>query len=267
MSEDLLNLAIEFMRHQNWSEALKLFEHINRNKPDSPNVLYMAGQCRRFLGDIDGAIKDLERAVVLGDPDPPMLLALGIAYQLNSQFDDAIRTLRRAIELDNDYDLAFNSLALTQKKCGELEKASANYDQGLNALTRKIVKQMQNSRENSILKSKSIQGSLWWKYASYGALYLASMGDIDSILMPTGASALEEEKTERHGGLYWDDSVNENNQKTRLFLPNYFNTFNAALKRNSTYINLIGNRGAVLELLDCNEEAKQHFLEVSELSI
>src|SRR5438309_2877381 len=59
---------------------------------------------------------------------------------------------RRAIEIDSDYELAYNSLALTQRTSGELDKALYNYDAGAKALARRIVKAMRNSRSNPILK-------------------------------------------------------------------------------------------------------------------
>ena len=49
-----------------------------------------------------------------------------------------------------------------------------------------------------------------------------------------------------------------------MFLPNYFNTFQAALRDDATYSNLMGNRGTVLELLGRNEEASEHFDEAKE---
>src|SRR5947207_3125506 len=64
----------------------------------------------------------------------------------------AIMAFRRAIEIDSDYELAYNSLALTQRTSGELDKALYNYDAGAKALARRIVKAMRNSRSNPILK-------------------------------------------------------------------------------------------------------------------
>ena len=81
---------------------------------------------------------------------------------------------------------------------------------------------------------------------------------------PTGEQALEEERTEKHGGLYWIDVANDKKETVRLFLPNYFNTFRESLRKDSAYANLTGNRGTVLELLGRHEEARQHFDEATE---
>ena len=82
----------------------------------------------------------------------------------------------------------------------------------------------------------------------FGALYLASSAEgIGRIAWPTGDQAVEEERTERHGGLYWTDLPGNGGQLVRMYLPNYFNTFRELLRRDALYSNLIGNRGTALE--------------------
>jgi len=265
MTQALIDPAIELMKGQRFGEALHLLRRAIDQNPSQWNAWYMAGQCCRFLNDIDGAIDHLSRAAELKTDEAPIFLALGIAFQLNTQWDDAIEAFRRAIEIDSDYELAYNSLALTQKKRGELDKALHNYDAGAKALARRIVKAMPNSRTTPILKHRDTVGTLWVEYAIYAALYLASSAEgINSSAWPTGEYALEEERTERHAGLYWIDTPNDKRETVRLFLPNYFNTFRQLLKRDAAYSNVIGNRGTVLELLGRHDEAHVHFAEATE---
>lgn len=267
MTQALIDPAIELMKVQRFGEALHLLRRAIDQDPSQWNAWYMAGQCCRFLNDVDGAIEHLSRAAELKRDEPPVFLALGIAFQLNRQWDDAIEAFRRAIEIDSDYELAYNSLALTQKKRGELDKALHNYDAGVKALARRIVKAMRNSRTTPILKHRDTPGTLWVEYARYAALYIASSAEgIDGIAWPTGEQALEEERTEKHSGLYWIDVQNDKKENVRLFLPNFFNTFLESLRRDGVYANLIGNRGEVFELLGQHTEANQHFKEASEFS-
>src|SRR5256885_15429117 len=105
----------------------------------------MAGQCCRFLDDIDGAIEYLSHSVEIKSDEPAALLALGIALQLRERWDEAVEAFGRAIQIEPDYELAYNSLALTQRKRGELDKALYNYDAGAKALARRIVKALRNS--------------------------------------------------------------------------------------------------------------------------
>ncbi len=265
MTQALIDPAIELMKGQRFGEALHLLRRIIEQDPSQWNAWYMAGQCCRYLNDVDGAIDHLSRAAKLKKDSPPIFLALGIAFQLNTQWDDAIEAFRRAIEIDSDYELAYNSLALTQKKRGELDKALHNYDAGAKALARRIAKAMRNSQISSILKHRDTAGSLWTEYAMYAALYLVSSEQgINAIAWPTGQQAQEEERTEKHSGLYWFDAPNDKGENVRLFLPNYFNTFREQLKRDPGYSNLIGNRGTILELLGRHDEARQHFDEATE---
>ena len=265
MTHDLIDPAIALMQGQRFGEALHLFRRVIDQDPSQWNAWYMAGQCCRFLNDIDGAIKHLSCAAELKKDEPSIFLALGIAFQLSTQWDNAIEAFRRVIEIDSDFELAYNSLAFTQKKRGELDDALYNYDAGLKALARRIVKAMQNNRTSPILKHRGWVGTLWLEYASYAALYLASSVEgINRMAWPTGEQALEEERTEKHAGLYWIDMPNDKRETVRLFLPNYFNTFRELLKRDAAYSTLIGNRGTVLELLLRHNEACQHFDEATE---
>jgi len=265
MAQDPVEEAIERMRHQRFGEALSLLHRVIEKAPDQWNAWYMAGQCCRFLNDIDGAIAHLARAAELKADEAPVFLALGIAYQMQARWIDAVEAFRQAINIDPDYELAYNSLALTQKKSGALDKALHNYDAGAKALARRLVKAMSNSRNNPIIKHRHTEGSLWIEYATYAGLYLArSAIDIGSVGWPTGEQAMEEERTEKHAGLYWVDFPMDNNETVRMFLPNYFNTIRESFRHDSAYSNLIGNRGTVLELLGRHGEARQHFDEATE---
>lgn len=247
------------MKAQHFGDALTLLERAIDQDPLSWSTWYMAGQCCRFMNDIDGAIERLARAKALKADEPSILLALGIAFQLSERWDEAKEALGRAIEFDPDYELAYNSLALTQKKCGELDNALNNYEAGAHALARRLVKAMQNERSSPIVKHRDTKGQLWSELALYAATYLASMEEhVERVAWPTGEQAMGEERTERHEGLFWVDSY-DGKKTVRLFLPNYFNTFREALRLDGGYAQLIGNRGTVLELLGRNDEAQLHF--------
>ena len=124
---------------------------------------------------------------------------------------------------------------------------------------------MRNNRNSPILKHRDTQGNLWTNYAVYATLDMGcSVEGISGIGTPTGKQAMEEERTEEHAGLYWIDVPNDKKETTRLFLPNYFNTFRELLKRDAAYSNIIGNRGTVLELLGRQDEARLHFDEADE---
>lgn len=253
-------LAIQLMKLADFANALPMLQRLINDNPKDWSVRYMAGQCCRYLKDFKSAIEYLTIASTL-KPDEASVFALGIAHQQVKNFSASIDSFRRSLELDPDNELAYNSLAMSQKMMGDLELALHNYDARIKALTRKIVKSLENSRRNMIHKHQEAPQHLWAEYAMFGAMYLCSLSDeVSSIAWPTGQQAAEEEKTESHGGLYWVDTRDAVGKETRCFLPNYFNTFREQL-RGKSYSSLIGNRGTVLELLGRITEAKQHFEE------
>ena len=89
------------LRPQASGNRTQLSKFTWRNQ-DPARAARLAGQCCRYLNDIDGAIDHPSRAAKLKKDSPPIFLALGIAFQLNTQWDDAIEVFRRAIEIDSD---------------------------------------------------------------------------------------------------------------------------------------------------------------------
>ena len=49
---------------------------------------------------------------------------LGIAYQLKGEFQNAIETFVKAIDFDQNYVIAYNSLALTYKRLEQHEHSA-----------------------------------------------------------------------------------------------------------------------------------------------
>jgi tetratricopeptide (TPR) repeat protein len=226
----------------------------------------MAGQCCRFLNDIEGAISYLTQAAAIEKNDASLYLALGISLQLAHRYPEAVASLLRSLEIDPDCELAFNSLALTQKRMGEFDKAVKNFDGGTKALARRIVKGMRNDPASIIHAHFMTTHLLWAECAYFGGAYLCVLDGIERMAWPTGAQAEEEERNQRHRGLYWMDHNDTDGKRCRAFLPNFFNAFAFALKESGSYVHLIGNKATVLEILGNAEEAHKLLTEAQEFS-
>ena len=259
--------AIELMRDQKFTDALAIFKHLLSRDPKDWPLLYMAGQCSRFLGIIPDAINYLRAAAAFDPRDSSVYHALGIAHQLVDEFDEATKAFRKSLEIDPNNNFAYNSLALTQRKMGHFELALQNYDAAAKAMTRRIVSNMENARSNRLLPHRESRHNLWAEHATFGALYLCSQaGDVARMAWPTGELAEEEERTRRHEGLYWFDYT-EDDQRVRLVLPNFFNTFREILAADSSYSLLMGNQSVVLVSLGEYAEAQRHLDEAEDFKV
>lgn len=257
--------AIDLMKSGNYQAALESFKLLLDEDARDWTLLYMAGQCARFTNDIPLAVSYLKCAALLHQAEPQLFLALGIAHQLCGQLRESEDALRKALELDADMESAYNSLGITQKKMGELDLALHNLEEGLKALSRHIARTMKNQRESKIFPHPNVLGTRWTQVAMNGAMYLcAKDADISRLAWPTGEQAIQEASTKAHAGLFWKDSVDASGTKTRLFLPNFFNTFCALLRQEQVYGNTLGNLGSVLDLMGKPSEAKVCFSEAEE---
>jgi tetratricopeptide (TPR) repeat protein len=266
MTSPNIDLASEYLRRSDFAAALAEFRAVCEASPNNWYAWYGAGQAARFLDDFGTACNYLKRAMALAPTRPSTRLALGIALQLDGKLQSASWELEAAIQLDADLVEAFNSLGITHKKMGAFDKALDAFSAGRKALARRLVKQLHNDIHNPIVKLGDPVGTRWADCASFGALWLASDAGAASISWPTGETAIEEETTERHGGLYFVDRV-EGAGFVRVFLPNYFGSFRRWLQESPVFANLVGNEGAVWDLMGKSESAKECFEEARALHV
>lgn len=258
--------AIDLMKRSSFQKAIPLFRDLISENPNDASLYYMAGQSYRFIGDLNSACSYLSRAHELDPDSKETLLALGIAFQLMDKYSDAISVFKKAVMIDPDYVLAYNSLGVTYRKNGCCKEALSAYEEGLRALSRNILKTMVNNETNPVHETDISLNTLWMEWSAFAMTYLCCLNNINRMEFPSGDMALEEEKTESHMGLFWEDRTNDKGEKIRFFLPNFFNAFKKELRKTNSYANLIGNTGTVLEMLGKNKEAERHFDEAREFA-
>lgn len=254
--DEILNL----INTQKYDEAIIHLNEFIKNDKNHWNAWYLLGQAYRFKNDFDSAIKCHKKAYTLNKEFPPILLALGIAYQLNENYIGAIESLEKAINLDETYAIACNSLALTYKRLGDLEKSLETFDRGFNSIAKKFFMSLNNSKQNKIYKHRDVNG-IWIKCAIQGAIYLGVKLGYSSVLFPTGEQAIHEESTEEHGGLYWIEKNVKNKGKAFELLPNLLNTFREHLRGNMLFISMLRDQGLIYEMMGKKDNAYANYQE------
>jgi tetratricopeptide (TPR) repeat protein len=136
--ENLNNLGLEALKKRDWVSSETYFSKSLKLDEKQPTILYMLGQSQRFLNKFPKAIVSLQKAISLQKHHKEWHLALGIAQQLNDQLDDSINAFRTANAIDLDYELPYNSAAISFRKKGDYIKADEVYDKGLISIARKF---------------------------------------------------------------------------------------------------------------------------------
>ena len=245
------------IQNQNFDEAITHLIELLKIEDKNWNAWYLLGQVYRYLGNLEKSVDCHKIAIKLNPDNPPVLLALGISYQLNKKYNEAIEKFEQAIKLDDTYIHAYNSLALSYKRINNLDKSQKIYTDGMNATAKKFFISAENIKSNKIYKYKNTVGTTWIQSAIYGATFIAAKLGFESILFPTSQSAQTEEKTEEHKGLYWIE------KKGKVFevLPNLFNAYRESLISNQLFITMLRDQGLVLDLLGHSKEVQANFAE------
>ncbi len=86
-----------------------------KQDPSDWQAHYALGQFFRFSQDFPQACVALARAHELSPRHAPVLLALAVARQHNQEYEASAHAIKLALEIDPDYAVAYNTLAMTQK--------------------------------------------------------------------------------------------------------------------------------------------------------
>lgn len=258
---DLVAQAYEFMSSKKYDDAIAQLNSSIKQDNENWNAWYLLGQCYRFTNDLENAVACHEKAYFLNKKEPAILLALGIAHQLNQNFIEAVKAFGQAIREDEGYIIAYNSLALTYKRMGSLDKAIDTYTDGLNAIGKNFCSSIDNSKANKIYKYENVPSTLWTKFIIFGAIYLAAKFNCDSVLIPNNQQAESEENTEEHQGLYWIEKEINDGKKVFEIFPNLLNTFRESLKGHRLYISMLRDQGLILEMVGKEQDAQANFAE------
>jgi predicted O-linked N-acetylglucosamine transferase (SPINDLY family) len=126
----LLERGLELHRCGNFTEAANCYRSFLRDNPGHPHGLYLFG-CLEYQNGNHADAADLLRQAVGAAPEiSDYHHVLGCALTGSGKFDDAERSLQRAIALDNRAEF-HSSLAALRKKQNRLPEAIAEYRESL----------------------------------------------------------------------------------------------------------------------------------------
>ena len=97
---NLFDWGSELLLHRTFGPAIEVFQHATERYPDSPRLAIGLGMALYSRGNYDDAVKALLKAADLDPSDPRCYLFLSKAYDSSpGQADEVIQRFRRFAEL------------------------------------------------------------------------------------------------------------------------------------------------------------------------
>ena len=250
----------QLIMDKKFSQALLLSNSIEEYEHDE-NFWYLKGILHRCLEDYKQSLEYLEKARSISPESKEILLALGISYQLDSQFNKAIDVFRSALDIDDRYLPAINSLALTYKRAEDFEKSLNAYKYALKIISEAIADNIIENPPNDYYPEPPVKEAYWVRMAFQSLVYISCKLDYKAYLVPNKEIERDESENKTHGVSLWVDKDTQESKKAIQFLPNYFNYFFHLLLEDPYYLTVVLNMGLVLEILGEDEEAQVCFRE------
>ena len=111
-STEIFAEAFELYQKQEWKAAASSFRKYLRLQPTDTSALNNLGLSLTYSGDLDEAIKTLNKIGVDAPNHADAMSNLGIAYNKNRQAEEAIQAYRKALLANPAHVNAGNNLAL-----------------------------------------------------------------------------------------------------------------------------------------------------------
>jgi tetratricopeptide (TPR) repeat protein len=136
---NLFDWGSELLLHRTYEPAIEVFQHATQRYPNSPRLLIGLGMALYSRGKYDEAVKALLAAADLNPSDPRCYLFLSKAYSSSpNQAEDVIQRFRRFAELQPDNALALYYYAMSLWKGKRAEDPSQNLQEVESLLQKSI---------------------------------------------------------------------------------------------------------------------------------
>lgn len=134
-AQGVLDLGWQAVRERDPRRAIRRFNQAWLLTPDDPEVFWGLGVALGGKGDIDGAIRYIERATATGPNGAPILCDLAFAYIVRAQehrgepavhdasLERARGLLDQAQDADPGYEVVFSNRALAAFEAGDYDTA------------------------------------------------------------------------------------------------------------------------------------------------
>ena len=195
------------------------------------------GSAFRFLSDYDEAIDWYQRALKSDPEEEQIHLGIGIVYQLQGDYKNALLHLSKAAQ-NISLISAWNSLGLTYKKMGRPNDALNTYKLAASNLVQLIIASLKNRKTDTLYPPPPHLTGIWVKDAMHKALLITVEEGLSNVLFPTGESALQQMKD-------GDTTLWHDDDDTRQYYVNFLNAVAHHLKSDLSYASLMNNIGVI----------------------
>lgn len=130
-ADDLYQAAFDAQKAANWAQAARLYAAAAAKDPDHKNVWNALGYAYNVLQQYNQAIPALEKAIAKNAYDPYAYNNLGQAYRGLSRYDDAIKEYQKQIEINPLDRYAHANLASVYQLQKKYDLAQKEYQTAL----------------------------------------------------------------------------------------------------------------------------------------
>jgi tetratricopeptide (TPR) repeat protein len=111
-----------------WQNSISLWTYvINKEPVRAPLAYYNRGVFYAKKGQVDRALYDFKKTIMLDPSDYKAYYNLGVLYGSSGLFDMAIECFSMAIVIDQNYDVAYLYRGTYYARTGRMEQARADY--------------------------------------------------------------------------------------------------------------------------------------------
>ncbi|MCB1721513.1 MAG: tetratricopeptide repeat protein [Alphaproteobacteria bacterium] len=129
--EEASTLAVQHMKRKNYRVAEMVLQDILSSVPDHGDSLYLLGLARYYMGNLDGAIEQIEKAVEDEEAYAEWWCNYGIMLTECARYDEAIKAFDNAIATDADYCESYWNQSHAYWLAGEYERAEKTARKGV----------------------------------------------------------------------------------------------------------------------------------------